>query len=173
QPDFSNNLFWNFAAAGASGDVWGTSPYVPAALNPVLDPGLSSIGRALDYRLDPLPIAGGNALTFPRKAPNGAFFVATDYVGAFGSENWAQDWTALSSEGVMIARAFRTTGPAPVVVPGSNLRAAINGSKIVLTWDGNATLEAADDLGGSFSAVGSTSPVEVDASGDRRFFRIR
>ena len=173
QPDFSNNLFWNFAAAGASGDVWGTSPQVPSALNPALDPGLSSIGRALDYRLDPLPVPGGNALTFPRKAPADAFFAATDYVGAFGSENWAQDWTALSSEGVMIARAFRTSGPAPVVVPGSNLRATMNGSKVVLTWDGNATLEAAADLDGSFSAVGNASPVEVDASGDRRFFRIR
>ena len=173
QPDFSNNLFWNFAGAGASGDVWGTSPYVPAALNPMLDPGLASIGRGLDYKLDPLPAPGGNAFTFARKAVSDSYFAPTAYLGAFGDQNWAQDWTALSSEGVMIARAFRSAGPAPVVVPGSNLRAMMNGAKIVLTWDGNATLEAANDLDGTFSAVGNVSPVEVDATGDRRFFRIR
>jgi hypothetical protein len=59
------------------------------------------------------------------------------------------------------------------VVPGSNLKAALNGSKIVLTWDGNATLEAAADIDGSFTSVGTTSPVELDATDARRFFRIR
>ena len=173
KPDFANNLFWNFAGAGASGDVWGTSPYVPAELNPMLDPGLTSIGRAPNYLLDPMPVSGGNAFTFPRKAAGDAYFVATDYLGAFGTQNWAQDWTALSSQGVMVARAFRTGGPSPVVVPGSNLKAALNGSKIVLSWDGNATLEAAADIDGSFTSVGTTSPVELDASDARRFFRIR
>ncbi len=173
QPDFANNLFWNFAAAGSSGDVWGSSASVPSASNPMLDPGLASVGRAPTYQLDPLPVAGANALTFTPKPPAEPFFDPTAHVGAFGTENWAQDWTALSSEGVMIARAYRTGGPMPSVVPGSNLRATLTGSKLVLTWDGNATLEAAPELGGTFAPIGSSSPVEVDADQDQRFFRIR
>jgi hypothetical protein len=173
QPDFKNNLFWNFAGAGASGDVWGTSPYVPAALNPMLDPQLAGVARDLNGGLDPIPALGGNAYTFARRTPDNAYFAATAQLGAFGQENWAQDWTALSSEGVMVARTFRSVGPLPVVIPGSNLRAERVGTKIRLSWDGDATLEASTGIDGGFTSLGSTSPVEVDADADQRFFRIR
>jgi hypothetical protein len=59
------------------------------------------------------------------------------------------------------------------VIPGSNLRAVRNGSKIQLSWDGTATLEVSGSIDGSFESLGNVSPVEIDADLAQRFFRIR
>lgn len=172
-PDFSNNLFFGFAQAGTSGDVYGTSASVPAALNPALDPQLGSISRTADGRLNPIPAAGGNAYTTAKKSPTAAFIEATGYVGAFGAENWAQDWSALGGEGFLSVTPIALRGPMPSVTPGSNLRAVLEGGKVRLSWDGTATLEAAGAIEGAFESLGNVSPVEVDADLAQRFFRIR
>ncbi len=172
-PDFANNLFFAFAQAGVSGDVWGTSASVPAALNPNLDPQLGNISRVADGTLNPIPMAGGNAYTFAKKAPTSSVIQATSYLGAFGAENWAQDWSALGSEGFLAVTPIAVVGPMPTVTPGSNLKAALEGTRVRLTWDGTATLEASSAINGTFEAIGTTSPVELDADAAQRFFRIR
>ncbi len=172
-PDFANNLFFGFAQAGVSGDVWGTSASVPAALNPNLDPQLAGISRVADGGLSPIPMMGGNAYTFAKKAPTASVIEATTYLGAFGAENWAQDWSALGSEGFLAVTPIAVVGPQPTVIPGSNLKAVLSGTRVQLSWDGTATLEAASSIGGTYEAVGSTSPVELDADAAQRFFRIR
>jgi hypothetical protein len=156
-----------------SGDVWGTSASVPAALNPNLDPQLGNISRVADGGLNPIPMAGGNAYTFAKKAPTSSVIQATSYLGAFGAENWAQDWSALGSEGFLAVTPIAVVGPQPTVIPGSNLKAVLSGTRVQLSWDGTATLEAASSIGGTYEAVGSTSPVELDADAAQRFFRIR
>jgi hypothetical protein len=173
QPDFANNLFFSFAQAGVSGDVYGTSPFVPAALNPMLDPQLASVSRTPDGRLNPLPVSGGNSYTAAKKAPTAAWFEATSYVGAFGGENWAQDWTALGGEGFLTVTPIASSGPLPTVIPGSNLRVTREAGSIRFAWDGTATLEASSTLNGSYLPIGTTSPVDVQADQEMRFFRIR
>ena len=153
--------------------MYGTSASVPAALNPALDPQLGSISRTADGLLNPIPVAGGNAYTTAKKAPTAAFIEATGYVGAFGAENWAQDWSALGGEGFLTVTPVALRGPMPSVTPGSNLRAVLEGGKVRLSWDGTATLEAAGAIDGSFESLGNVSPVEVDADLAQRFFRIR
>jgi hypothetical protein len=139
----------------------------------LLDPQLAAISRTANGLLSPIPALGGNAYTTAKKAPTAAFFEATGYVGAFGAENWAQDWSALGAEGFLAVTPIAARGPLPVVIPGSNLRAVRNGSKVQLSWDGTATLEVSGSIGGSFESLGNVSPVEVDADLAQRFFRIR
>jgi hypothetical protein len=172
-PDFKNNLFWDFAGAGTSGDVWGTSASVPADLNPMLDPQLASISRTTDGLLDPIPALAGNAYTFGRRTPDAAFYTATAYVGAFGQENWTQDWTALGSEGVIKVRPLRTGGPLPTVVAPTNLKAEFVNGQVRISWEGSATLEASDTLSGGYGTVGTTSPVNLSPEAAAKFLRLR
>jgi uncharacterized protein (DUF2141 family) len=59
--------------------------------------------------------------------------------------------------------------PAP-----SKLGFARSGTGLILSWEGAATLESADEATGPWSAVaGATSPRTVTPSGNRKFYRLK
>ncbi|MBC6952446.1 T9SS C-terminal target domain-containing protein, partial [candidate division KSB1 bacterium] len=69
--------------------------------NRFVDPQLRGISRTTDGGLDPRPASGSPALTGAATPPSDGFFVAADYLGAFGNVNWAADWTLLSALGIL------------------------------------------------------------------------
>ncbi len=66
-----------------------------------VDPQLTGISRTNDGNLDPRPKATSPLWTGYTNVPNDGFFTPVNYVGAFGSNNWAQGWTALSQLGFL------------------------------------------------------------------------
>lgn len=93
-PDLKNNIFWGYKA-GTTEDYGGA--YVSSNSNPTIDPMIVSISRAQDGKLDPTLRSGSPAYTLPQTDVAG--FDVVNFTGAFGNNNWAQGWTALSSEG--------------------------------------------------------------------------
>ena len=93
-PDLKNNIFWGYKA-GTTEDYGGV--YVSSNSNPTIDPMIVSISRAQDGKLDPTLRSGSPAYTLPQIDVAG--FDVVNFTGAFGNNNWAQGWTALSSEG--------------------------------------------------------------------------
>ena len=65
--------------------------------NNVVDPQLGGISRTTDNQLDPRPAGAESPVYTSEKAeePSDEFFMDVDYLGAFGSENWAMGWTAV------------------------------------------------------------------------------
>ncbi|MFM8880127.1 MAG: hypothetical protein ACKOKG_13500, partial [Verrucomicrobiota bacterium] len=101
-PDVKNNLFWGFNA-GTTEDYGG--PYVPADVNPVVNPKLRSISRKQDGGLDPRPSIGSPVFEGTMATPADGFWTPVNYKGAFDADdNWAYGWTALSAEGFFPAR---------------------------------------------------------------------
>jgi hypothetical protein len=96
-----NNLFGTFGAAALSDDAF-TADYLTAAPqnNRQADPQLRGISRTNDGGLDPRPAPGSPALTGARDLVDD-WFVDTDYVGAFGSINWAADWTYIAEANIL------------------------------------------------------------------------
>ena len=105
----SNNLWWGFGAGNDplafvnATDAAAVVTGLVAAGNVVEDPKLAGVSRAIvpDGGLDPRPNGNSAAWTMPRKELplSDPFFMATDYVGAFGGDNWMQGWTALDQLG--------------------------------------------------------------------------
>ena len=93
-PDLKNNIFWGYKA-GTTEDYGGA--YVSSNSNPTIDPMIVSISRTQDGKLDPTLSSGSPAYTLPQIDIAG--FDVVNFTGAFGNNNWAQGWTALSSEG--------------------------------------------------------------------------
>ena len=110
----ANNIWWEFGA----GNTLDTAGFIRATAdaddeaadflithlagnnNSVEDPQLISISRAADGMLRPFPEAGSPAWSNLADLPAGdAFYTDVNYRGAFGSENWAAGWTALSAYG--------------------------------------------------------------------------
>ncbi len=108
----THNIWWDFGA-GISPQDWiaGNDPaYVAAVLaylqaneNAIKDPKLRGIERGTTGTgmLDPRPNSDSPALTLDRADyPDGDdFFSETNYIGAFGVENWLIGWTALDDLG--------------------------------------------------------------------------
>ncbi len=108
----THNIFWDFGAGFDPFDwIAGNDPlfietilgYLIENGNDTVDPQLRSIERGTEATgmLDPRPHAGSPAFTNARADyPAGdAFFTITDYIGAFGHENWLGGWTALDELG--------------------------------------------------------------------------
>jgi len=71
----------------------------------------------------------------------------------------------------MIIRGLSSTGS---TAPPRKLGFARSGSNLILSWEGAATLESADEATGPWSAVtGATSPRTVAPSGTRKFYRLK
>lgn len=107
--DLSNNIWWNFGAGDEAEDLI-PQEFVREALlasekfNEVVDPLLGGISRTDDEGLDPLPDASGPAFENVRELPEDVddeFYTVVDYRGAFGEENWASGWTAISQLGIL------------------------------------------------------------------------
>jgi hypothetical protein len=111
-PELKNNVFWGYKTG--SNEDYGKE-YVPAALNPTVDPLLGGISRKADGQLDPTLRAGSPAYGVPQTETPG--FVKVNFTGAFGSENWAQDWTALDADGFFKATSIKPVGPMALPQP--------------------------------------------------------
>ncbi len=100
-----NNLW--FKAAGVSLNDMVSQKFLQNYLagnnNFVEDPTLSGIGRENTNGLDPRPVLSGPAYTRVRKSypANDPFFTEVNYIGAFGTENWMQGWTALDQNDII------------------------------------------------------------------------
>ncbi len=76
--------------------------YLVANGNVVEDPMIAGIERSTTPSggLDPRPTGNSPAFTMARAAyPADAFYTPVEFVGAFGRDNWAAGWTALSAAG--------------------------------------------------------------------------
>ena len=110
----ANNIWWEFGAGNSldtAGFIRITADADDAAgnflidhladnNNSVEDPQLVSISRSADGQLLPFPEAGSPAWSNLAALPAGdAFYSDVTYRGAFGDQNWASGWTALSAYG--------------------------------------------------------------------------
>lgn len=108
-PVLENNLFWDHAAdAGTPGSTAGNgtgygTAHCPAALNPIANPKLLGIDRSPSGHLDPRIPSDSPARTGYRilSGAEQAIYTPAPYKGAFGDNNWAQDWSALSQMGFL------------------------------------------------------------------------
>ncbi|MYF39273.1 MAG: T9SS type A sorting domain-containing protein, partial [Rhodothermaceae bacterium] len=111
----THNIWWDFGS-GTSPQDWiaGSDPafvtavltYLQANGNAIEDPKLRGIDRGPTGAgvLDPRPHGNSPAFTLPRADyPDGdQFFSETDFIGAFGHENWLSGWTALDQLGYSV-----------------------------------------------------------------------
>jgi len=113
QLGLTHNIWWDFGAgenliswiAGNDEDfINQVLEYLIENENDTVDPQLRGIERGTSGKgmLDPRPHHDSPAFTNDRTttplSPEG-FFVASDYIGAFGQENWLIGWTALDALG--------------------------------------------------------------------------
>jgi hypothetical protein len=102
-----NNIWFGFGT-GATPDQFIAQDFVrsymtnPANNNRFVNPQLRGISRTNDKGLDPRPHPASPAWSNFANVPAGDnFFVQTNYVGAFGTHNWAADWTFISQLGIL------------------------------------------------------------------------
>jgi len=113
----ANNI-WDRIGAGDSlaGVAMGLpylATYLAANHNDVADPKLGGISWNQDKKLDPRPSMSGPAYQNVGTVPNDGFFDQTTFRGAFGQDNWAAGWTALSVGGYFSDASNVVTGIAP------------------------------------------------------------
>ncbi|MCY3712770.1 MAG: T9SS type A sorting domain-containing protein [Gemmatimonadetes bacterium] len=113
---FQYNILGRFGAGSSSADLGG-DPHTRDLLanegnaNRIADPLLQGISWNRNLGLDPRPGSASPAwdasklMVAPR---SGGFFTDVDHAGAFGTENWADHWSALAALG------YFSTAPAPV-----------------------------------------------------------
>ncbi|HRY47718.1 MAG TPA: T9SS C-terminal target domain-containing protein [Candidatus Paceibacterota bacterium] len=120
----TDNIWWGFSAGSQMNnsitnlavDSRAEVLWTEANLsNRVVDPMLAGISRTNNGALDPRLQAGSPALSGAKTPSNDGFLIPTSYLGAFASENWASDWTALGDYAVLSARGART----PTAKPGT------------------------------------------------------
>jgi hypothetical protein len=145
-----NNL-WSHIGRGDSlaGVAYGmpvVATHLLANGNSVQDPLLASLSWEQDKKLDPRPAASSPAWSNLAAIPADGFLETPAFRGAFGRENWAAGWTALSQGGFFtdsanviatgIARARRSTG--------GFLTAQAHGIELNLAQAQNGRLELVD-----------------------------
>lgn len=95
-----NNLWSHIGRGDSLGGVAYGMPAVAAHLlangNTVQDPLLGGISWEKDGKLDPRPALGSPVWSNLATVPADGFLETPAYRGAFGRENWAAGWTALS-----------------------------------------------------------------------------
>ncbi len=105
---FSNNVLYNFGKGGNElSEILDIRAKDPALFaqhlsengNQLVDPLLRGISRTTDQMLDPRPAKNAPILS-GGVAVEGDFFESVPYLGAFGEENWAAGWSALSEYGI-------------------------------------------------------------------------
>ena len=106
---FENNLWYGFGAGNAVTEFiyqdFAQAYFQDAAnANLAVDPQIRGISRTTDGGLDPRPEAGSPAFGATKDVAadlGDSFFDKTDYMGAFGSNNWLLGWTALDQLGYL------------------------------------------------------------------------
>jgi hypothetical protein len=188
--DMRDNLWWNFATNGvpvslAENAVADVIFSDASRSNLNVNPQLRSISRTSDGALDPRPRDGSPALSGARPVPGG--YTSAAYKGAFGSVNWATDWTAIgelrliSSAGAGIPV---PTSSGPPCSPAT-LGVALNNGSIVITFLGTAgasyQVQSTADLsanpivwnneGGLLTGTGAIN-FTAPTSGAPKFYRV-
>ena len=129
---FENNLWFGFTAGNTvanlnvlNSDVLFTDT---TRSNLIADPMLMGISRSATGMLDPRPQSSSPALAgLAKTLPVDGFLTPVNFVGAFGSQNWAADWTALSAYGVLSTAGAATPGAPPQPVsPVFNTQPPVN-----------------------------------------------
>jgi hypothetical protein len=161
------NNIWDRIGAGDSlvGVAMGL-PYLATYLsqntNEVVDPVLGGISWSADKRLDPRPSSTGPAYRNVATVPADGFLVQTDFRGAFGQDNWAAGWTALSVGGYFTDAANVVSAVRPVASRSAAF-ARIAGRSLVLELPAGSRVQVdVLDLEGRRLSEGS---MEVPASG--------
>ena len=98
----ANNIWYDFGAGNTVAEFapqTAVAEMLNANNNMAVDPMLRGISRTTDGGLDPRPKSGSPALNNANVKILGDGFVQTNYVGAFGTENWLKGWTALDQLG--------------------------------------------------------------------------
>ncbi len=98
---FQKNVWFGYGAGSTLADIVDgdfAETILAASDNSIADPMLAGISRTTDNGLDPRPTTGSAALTDGFDIGDD-WFDDTDFLGAFGQENWMTGWTALSSNG--------------------------------------------------------------------------
>lgn len=101
-----NNIWFGFGAGSATTDLFAQDfvhTYMTdgANNNRFVDPQFQGVSRTNDAGLDPRPDVTSPALSGFVQPPSDGFFASVDYVGAFGGQNWAADWTFISEAGYL------------------------------------------------------------------------
>ena len=115
---FENNLWFGFTAGNTAAnlDVGGAALLFSDTTrsNLIVDPLLTGISRTNNRALDPRPQPASPARgAFAKILPVDGFLTPVNFVGAFGDQNWAADWTALSDYGVLATTGAATPAAAP------------------------------------------------------------
>jgi hypothetical protein len=152
-------------------------------VNPTVDPLLGGISRQADGQLDPTLRAGSPAYGIPQTDTPG--FVKVNFTGAFGSENWAQDWTALDAEGFFKATSIKPVGPMAPPQPKApvlGVAATATGLRITIpsevgrtyTVQSRSTLDQAtwSQLQSPVAGTGSNLTIEVPFGVATGFVRV-
>ena len=114
---FQHNILGAFGAGTISADVLGGDAHTAALIadasnmNRIADPMLQGISWNRNLGLDPRPGTSSPAwdASMLMEAPRSSGFLTdVGYAGAFGTENWAADWSALAELG------FFSKAPPPV-----------------------------------------------------------
>jgi hypothetical protein len=142
--NFANNLWYGF-----TGGVDPNSPtnlaITPQALvlftdpareNVIVPPQLISVNRAANNGLDPRPAPASPAWSGARVVPSNGFYEAAGYQGAFGTLNWASDWTALGAYAVITGSGAGSPRPPSGVTPPTppTLTFSVSGSTLNITF---------------------------------------
>ncbi|MCL5097014.1 MAG: hypothetical protein M1608_05700, partial [Candidatus Omnitrophica bacterium] len=126
---------------------WGVSPVfdIPGASSvPFVGSGIYTSGNTLYYAN--VPVANGTIS------------------GTIGSSEKGAASTVLY--GMTIQKPFAVSPPGPLSI-------AIQGNTVVLSWPGTATLQAADELTGTWVDIATTSPQNVTPAAGHKFYRLR
>ena len=193
-PDLQNNIFWDHAAdAGVPGSAAGNgtgygSSACPALVNPVINPLLGAVDRAANGLLDPVPTSASPAYsTVFRPTPSDGFYTDAPFVGAFKTQNWAQDWTAMGNTTSGGSKPFfKVTCPTstlqvqPTFSP--DVTTVDNGANATVSWpsivgrtyklQSTVNLTSWSDVTGWTAGTGSSLSQVVAVPGSTILFRV-
>ena len=179
-----NNLFYGFGAGNTINEMSNqdfVQTYLSEASNNIrtADPMLKGISRTTDGGLDPRPSVGSPALLGAMDIDDD-FFVKTSYVGAFGGDNWLQNWTALDQLGYLTPQSAGSGAERTIVdtdIPvgshvtfSSDTTYILSGmvfvdSAAVLTIEPGTIIKAEDGQGNQASGLVVTRYAKIYAEG--------
>ncbi len=178
-PTLMDNIWWGFAQPVFTNEVFTTAANNNTTNN--VDPQLRGISRNQDGGLDPRPMPGSPALTSARTPPSDGFYTPAAYKGAFAEGNWASDWTALGSYGILTGAGGMNpsegNGSAPNQVEISSVM--LMEGQVQLSWTGGSgpfqVQHKALLTDPAWTDMGSSTPgnsIQVPADGPTGFYRI-
>ncbi len=197
-----NTLWWNFVTGSGTANINNTATNLgrlslatnfwtdTSLTNLITDPMLTSISRTnVGKFLDPRPATGGPAWNPANIGAAPGSLAAAPYIGAFGTVNWASDWTALGEYGVLTGagdgnpRTVVVTAPTPGQ-PTLAFAAGVGMISISFTSQSgvNYQLQSATTLtglpggwaneGAAQPGTGGTITFTPATAGSAKFFRV-